>query len=79
MDLQLLPAAPESGRPVAGFFRSDLPNSYAVLIEFRKEMDDVVRVMCPGFRFVCLLDGVVAAIYPRLLPGLAPIEWTPPI
>jgi len=33
-------------------------------------MDDVVRVMCPGFRFVCLLDGVVAAIYPRLLPQI---------
>ena len=66
MELELKIGTVLEGDRERGFFRCDLPSSNSVCIEFSREMKAVVNVMCPGRRFVCPLDGVVAAIYPPL-------------
>src|SRR6266478_6873256 len=71
MDLHSLPfVALESRLKERASFRCDLPNSNAMLVEFGREMDAVVGAMCPDERFECPLDGVVAAVYPRLRPHI---------
>src|SRR5467141_4030301 len=58
------------------FLRCDLPTANEVLSEFKKEMLAVVAAMCHRTRFECLLDGVVAAIYPDLLrPPSSVLCW----
>jgi len=67
MTLEMLPSVSVETKPLdRTFLRCDLPTANAVLSEFKKEMLAVVEAMCSRAKFECLLDGVVAALYPGL-------------
>jgi|SRR5882724_1156404 len=71
MTLEMLPSVSVETKTLdRTFLRCDLPTANGVVSEFKKEMLAVVAAMCPGTKFECLLDGVVAAIYPGLLRPL---------
>jgi hypothetical protein len=71
MTLDMLPSVSVETKTLdRTFLRCDLPTANAVLSEFKKEMLAVVAAMCSRTKFECLLDGVVAAIYPGLLRPL---------